>query len=535
MKRNIFLTAILVGILNLFFSNTLFAQSKDIWLAKVEIDSSPAIIDINGNYVVRPGIYEKIDLDDFSEGLCPVTREGKEGYINIYGKEVIPCQWKSVSKFERGFGLVTIQRREDNRTLSGLIDKTGKVVIPPKYSYLEVVGNSELIRTEGPACLYNLNGDLLIENVINIRRSSTEGKLLITGKNGGYYFVDEKGNKCTERFYDANPFKGKYATVRLLVSGKKDLINAYLDTDGNLFRLEEYEWLGSFYNDGYACVGKGFQQHGIINSQFEEVIPCIYEEISPLLHNSQKKELFVEGLAKVKKNGEYALLNTNNEIVVPFGKYYNFYMAPGNVLLATTFNKHEREDKRGRIMTFRMFVIIDKKGNQVSDQEYEYISNFYKGFAVVKNNDMYGIIDTQGKEVIPCKYQYDEYTRMEIEEFGDYGVVRIKKNGKWGLLNKKGELIVPANYDIISAFEDGLSLVNKGKFWGAINPAGEFDLDMCLISAIHKSFSGGRLGIKQKINGKSKYGYIDHKGEVVIPCMFDNVYRFKNVGFDYRP
>ena len=66
--------------------------------------------------------------------------------------------------------------------------------------------------------------------------------------------------------------------------------------------------------------------------------------------------------------------------------------------------------------------------------------------------------------------------------------------------------------------------------WATINPAGEFDLGLCFISAVHSSFSGGRLGIKNEIDGKKKYGYIDHKGEVVILCKFDKVYGFKNVG-----
>lgn len=534
MKRNIFLTAILMGILNLFFSNTLLAQSKDVWLAKVEIDGSPAIIDINGNYVVRPGIYENIDFDDFSEGMCPVTREGKEGYIDIYGNEVVPCQWKYVTKFENGFGRVNIQSREDNIHLCGLVDKTGRLVVPLKYSYVEPVRNSDLIRTEGPSCLYNSNGDLLIENVYSIQRSSTEGKLIVTGNHGGPYFVDEKGNKCSERFFDASPFSGGYAVIQLY-NGNKEPIYAYLDSKGNILRFDEYEWLGSFYEDGYALVSRGFNQKGVINSKFEEVIPCIYEEISTLLYNYQKskrKELFIGGLAKVKKNGEYALINSKNEIVVPFGKYRDFHMLTGNVIEATTFNRQERKDKSGNLITFSTYVIIDKEGNQLSDQEYENIFDFYKGFAVVRNEDMYGIIDSQGKEVIPCKYKYDEYTRMDIKDFVDYGVVRIKKNGRWGLLNRKGELIVPATYDKMSAFEDGLSLVNRGIMWATINPVGEFDLGLCFISAVHTNFSGGRLGIKQEIDGKKKYGYIDPKGEVLIPCKFDKVSRFKNVGFD---
>ena len=78
MKRNINLATFLLLILNICFSLPVFAKSSEVWLAKVEVDGSPAIIDINGNYVVRPGKYEKIDFEDFSEGMCPVTREGKE-------------------------------------------------------------------------------------------------------------------------------------------------------------------------------------------------------------------------------------------------------------------------------------------------------------------------------------------------------------------------------------------------------------------------------------------------------------------------
>ena len=67
------------------------------------------------------------DDREFSEGLAGVELNGKWGFIDKTGKQVIPCKYDGVGSFEEGLALVSLNFKR------GYIDKTGKQVIPCTY------------------------------------------------------------------------------------------------------------------------------------------------------------------------------------------------------------------------------------------------------------------------------------------------------------------------------------------------------------------------------------------------------------------
>lgn len=82
--------------------------------------------------------YDQIDA--FSEGLAAVRRDGKWGYINLKGEEVIPCQFSDdfpPGQFSEGFACVVDERSEDDKNLwnrrVGFINKKGEFVITGDY------------------------------------------------------------------------------------------------------------------------------------------------------------------------------------------------------------------------------------------------------------------------------------------------------------------------------------------------------------------------------------------------------------------
>lgn len=51
------------------------------------------------------------------------------------------------------------------------------------------------------------------------------------------------------------------------------------------------------------------------------------------------------------------------------------------------------------------YSFINKKGSKITGKEYETASNFNKyGYAIVSNDNSYGVIEGKGKEVISLKY-----------------------------------------------------------------------------------------------------------------------------------
>jgi len=78
--------------------------------------------------------YDQIDA--FSEGLAAVRRDGKWGYINLKGEEVIPCQFPDTNKvgqFSEGVACVVDNRNKADSALwnkrVGFINKTGEWVL----------------------------------------------------------------------------------------------------------------------------------------------------------------------------------------------------------------------------------------------------------------------------------------------------------------------------------------------------------------------------------------------------------------------
>lgn len=69
--------------------------------------------------------YEKVL--DFNEGLAPVTKNGKSGFIDTTGAIVIPLQYDYTWHFSKSLLAVDIE------DMMGLINKFGQVVIPLEY------------------------------------------------------------------------------------------------------------------------------------------------------------------------------------------------------------------------------------------------------------------------------------------------------------------------------------------------------------------------------------------------------------------
>jgi len=129
-------------------------------LAKVSKDGKLGFIDKTGNEVV-PCIYTFIyeDYPPIYEGFAvriddKSAETVKMGFIDIRGKEIVPCTYDFVMKNE-DFGvydlilIFVIKRSEEERELYGAFDKTGKEVVPCIYNSSEFYQKIEEIRKEG--------------------------------------------------------------------------------------------------------------------------------------------------------------------------------------------------------------------------------------------------------------------------------------------------------------------------------------------------------------------------------------------------
>lgn len=93
--------------------------------------------------------------------------------------------------------------------------------------------------------------------------------------------------------------------------------------------------------------------------------------------------------------------------------------------------------------------VLSKEVYNKVQSSYDSIGSFEKGSAIVKSQRLYGIIDENGKLILPCDYE-------EISSLIDSLDVRfVKNNSKWGLIDNDGNIKIKCHYD---SFNDPVDL-----------------------------------------------------------------------------
>ncbi|MEO1655956.1 MAG: WG repeat-containing protein, partial [Bacteroidota bacterium] len=91
------------------------------------------------------------------------------------------------------------------------------------------------------------------------------------------------------------------------------------------------------------------------------------------------------------------------------------YNTDGNILAAPIYDLAEDfEGPVARISRNNLFGLIDKRGREIVPPIYHQIDKFYNGFATVRKEDKYGMIDQEGnlvKELI-----YDEPITLTLQD-----------------------------------------------------------------------------------------------------------------------
>lgn len=202
------------------------------------------------------------------------------------------------------------------------------------------------------------------------------------------------------------------------------------------------------------------------------------------------------------------------------GDRYFEYMGKKLFNGATFYNAHSFSNNGYCVVSQKtgdkeLFGVIDSKGKTVIDFKYESLNGLpyvYYGYFLFsdKTNRTNGLIDTKGKVVIPAKYK-------EIGKFITEGTVQVgEAYNKWGLISMKNELIIPMQYNFVSAWSDGLIRVRKGSLEGYYNRSGQIVIPIQYTEAtdFEKNMAMVQKG--------GKVGAINTKGETIIDFVYDN-------------
>ena len=368
--------------------------------------SKCGFIDKAGNPYI-PWIFD--NARSFREGLAAVIYKRKSGFINNKGHVVIPFNYEYCDDFINGYakvatGVSYFIESGDEEYLNldcavwGVIDKTGKKLIPIRYSDIIRDGKFYKVCGEEEFCFPNK-------------------------KESGWGILDETGSKVMPFKYDGleTIFEGNGSDLNILVTNHNKV--------------------------GLARIRKSMNKY-----YSEEVIPCSYDSLTPL--SKHIIEAKFGGRLINNQDSEYdnldneSLFKYSNTVIINYlGQIIGVYKIVPNLNY-----KFDDNHKLFIVTNSKSFAgVINEYGSIIIPCDYSSIKNIDDNYIIATKSflkhDKKG-----GCRAIPKKIDvYNALGKLIKANFDDYEriwskgspIIVLCSKGKWGSLSLNGEIIHP--------------------------------------------------------------------------------------------
>ena len=302
---------------------------------------------------------------------------------------------------------------------------------------------------------------------------------------------------------------GKYEQVSV-VEGAKGLYMAGSGQKAGLVDANGKEILPANYqaiipkcvNDRILVVKNGLT--GYVDQQGNEVIPPQYDTGYP----------FKNGYASVEKDGIRKILDTQGTVMYECrsAEDGSDELYPTNKKDCVVVQSEAEADTARR----QIRVINVKTGECLfNSNEYVYLNDYSEGFWCVQTNSGYVLLNENFQ---PVKQMSDSAA------FHD-GLARVKEEKKITYIDREGTVVIEKQAALGSDFSEGIACVvqqQKGVFFDKAGN-GLFTVPCYRTGGFAEpdfpvGFQDGYC-LWRGENGK--YGYLDHKGNYVLPPCFD--------------
>lgn len=448
-------------------------------LAKVQKNKLWGIIDTLGN-VIAPCIYRNIEKST-GDFIMVENTEREKGIIYKNGKLITPMTYniQDIGPFVNNeYGVVGVINRHD----FGIIDSTGREVLPSKYMYADKISPNDslcIIRlstshdSHGYGAI-NKAGKIIIETKYDKINIFPQGAITFSEKDDLYSYFNLKGELKLSSERSMYEWKGHIRT-------SDNSMYYYYDYEGNLVKAisdEDYfHAQGNYYDRKTDSWGYSRNRRLII--------PCMYDYLKSIDNTH----------FEVEKKGKTGIIDINNKVILPI-KYDRIDIIGYNRCIADKGEEEAIFDWYGKRLTHfyynikqsrhdsTLFIVSNRKsqkwgivnidGKEVMPPIYEESKPFFIGgeiyighgyYLVLRNNDLYGIFNTKtSKEEIPCRYYH------YINKIGN-NVVSFLENNKRGayVTTEHGIKIIPTMYDMIRILSNGVIVAQKDGKWGVID------------------------------------------------------------------
>lgn len=399
------------------------------------------------------------------DGYACVKLNGYWGAIDKDFKVVVPLKYEYVWTFFEGYAVVQKGDRY------GLVNTKGEEIVPIKYKHIHLNSNGLIfVWTGAPCCMFGVL-DVCGKEIVPFQEYYDSS-----------YAISNNGHRWIRRRIDH-----KYGFIT-----EQGVMRPFI-YDSIKWSDEENAWIGDLpYGDKEIICSTGCKPYKECKNNWRKM----YSDIGD----------FSEGYAYVCQDGKYGYVNHSGNLVIN----------PQYGVVGDFSNGGAMAMKAGLLSVSCGF--IDIAGNYIVKW------NRNKGFMPLRwlghtgviidlTTDKFGLINVQGKVIVPMKY----------DTICDHNnVIYAEYQGKWGIIDEYGNHISPMKYDDITFYDKSHFVVveYEGKEYiidrvGNIISAG-YDYIDC------NTFDNERLSVKQN----SKYGVLNATTcKLIIPCIYDEINR----------
>ena len=382
-------------------------------------------------------------------------------YIDSYGKEIIPEQWR-VARLKKDFAVVT--DRQKYGVLSSQPDHKNRVVVPVTYDSVRIDGRFIVAgkrapdkrapgkRVPQPALgndaaftwqLFNPQGTLLSTYVYQEVGALREGRFAVKRRDR-WGFLDAYGQEVIAcQFESATPFSRGRSNVSIQAG------HGIIDTTGQWVMKPQHRGRGkvelervneSTYLFRTVAHRAESAQWGLVDQQGRE----LYRTNHALIDNGNS-------LWERNANGRCGLVSYT-----------------GRRLLETRYDTVSTLQE-GEIYTYQregQFGILSWDGRVLQDlnNDFEELQRMSEGFLGVRINGKYGFVDAWGR--LRIANRYDSLTHFSSN------MAAVKVMGRWGFINKSEHLVVQPHFDGAYPFRGAAAMVKRGGKFGLVNTEG---------------------------------------------------------------